>query len=136
MIAGTDTTATTIAGGLSAVFNKPHTLKKAQNEPDVHVGKNRHVEESDVKNLAYLQAIVKETLRMGPAGTLFPLHVATQDFQISGSHVPAGTRKTARGLARLPDKRVPRASRHARVGERGRAAPGPSHMVVPNAVSA
>ncbi|KAJ8625566.1 hypothetical protein MRB53_034096 [Persea americana] len=92
MIPASDTTSATLAGALSALLNNTHILKKARDELDTHVGKSRHVDESDIKNLTYLQAIIKETLRIGPAGSLFPMHEATQDCQIGGYHVPAGTR--------------------------------------------
>lgn len=39
-------------------MNHPHTVKKAQEELDIHVGKERQVEGSDTKNLVYLQAII------------------------------------------------------------------------------
>ncbi|KAJ8625567.1 hypothetical protein MRB53_034097 [Persea americana] len=92
ILSATDTTATTLAGALSAVLNNPQVLKKAQDELDTHVGRNRHVDESDIKSLTYLQAITKETLRMGPIGLLLPVHETTDDCKIGGFYVPAGTR--------------------------------------------
>ena len=43
-------------------------MEKARQEIDFVVGKMRLVEESDIVNLPYLQAIVKETLRLHPTG--------------------------------------------------------------------
>lgn len=77
---------------LSLLLNNPHVLKKAQEELDIVVGKDRHVEESDVKNLVYLQAIVKETMRLYPPGPIIP-RAALEDCTLSnGYHVRAGTR--------------------------------------------
>lgn len=67
-------------------------LRKAQDELDLYVGKERPVDESDIKNLVYLQAIIKETLRLYPAGPLLGPREAMNDCTVSGYHVPAGTR--------------------------------------------
>ncbi|KAB1220487.1 Cytochrome P450 82A4 [Morella rubra] len=61
ILAGTDTTTVTLTWALCLLLNNPKTLKKAQEELDLHVGKERQVRESDVKNLVYLQAVLKET---------------------------------------------------------------------------
>ncbi|MBA0618215.1 hypothetical protein Godav_027591, partial [Gossypium davidsonii] len=66
VLAGSDTTMVTLTWALSLLLNNPHVLKRAQDELDMHVGKHRLLEESDVRNMVYLQAIVKETLRLYP----------------------------------------------------------------------
>ena len=48
--------------------------------------------ESDLKNLVYLQAIIKETLRLYPAAPLSLPHEAMKDCNVAGYDVPAGTR--------------------------------------------
>lgn len=55
---------------LSLLLNHRDALRKAQDELDMVVGRERLVEESDIGNLVYLQAIVKETLRLYPPGTI------------------------------------------------------------------
>ncbi|TYH71924.1 hypothetical protein ES332_D05G217700v1 [Gossypium tomentosum] len=71
------------------------TINKATclvvNELDIHVGNNRLVEESDMKNLVYLQAVIKETMRLYPAAPLSLIHAATEDCRVSGYQVAAGT---------------------------------------------
>ncbi|XP_058081651.1 cytochrome P450 CYP82D47-like [Magnolia sinica] len=89
---GTDTTAITLTWALSLLMNNRHVLKKAQAELDLHVGKDRHVEESDIKNLVYLQAIAKETMCLYPAAPLSGPHEAMEDCHIGGFYVPVGTR--------------------------------------------
>lgn len=66
-------------------------LKKAQEELDIFVGKDRNVQEAGIKNLRYLQAVVKETLRMYAPSPIL-LRAAKDDCTLSnGYHVAAGT---------------------------------------------
>ncbi|KAH7575157.1 hypothetical protein JRO89_XS02G0055700 [Xanthoceras sorbifolium] len=92
ILGGSDTTAGTLTWGLSLLLNNRRVLKKAQDELNLHVGKHCQVDESDIKNLIYLQAIVKETLRLYPAILLSGPREAMKDCTIAGYHIPAGTR--------------------------------------------
>ncbi|KAF8405103.1 hypothetical protein HHK36_010001 [Tetracentron sinense] len=92
IVAGSDTTMISLTWALSLLLNNRHVLKKAVDELDIHVGRDRNVEESDIKNLSYLQAIVKETLRLYPPGPLSGPRESTEDCTVAGYHVPAGTR--------------------------------------------
>lgn len=76
---------------LSLLLNNRHVLKRAQEELDIHVGREKRVDESDIKNLVYLQAIVKETLRLYPAGPLGGFREFTKDCNVGGYHVPKDT---------------------------------------------
>ncbi|XVF32143.1 hypothetical protein REPUB_Repub17cG0056600 [Reevesia pubescens] len=89
---GGESTSVTITWVLSLLLNHPRVLKAALEELDLHVGRERWVEESDIKNLKYLQAIVKETLRLYPPGPITGIREATEDCCIAGYHVPKGTR--------------------------------------------
>ncbi|KAL6126311.1 hypothetical protein ACLB2K_074362 [Fragaria x ananassa] len=92
LLGGTDTTTVTLTWALALLLNNPEVLKKAQLELDNHVGKERQVNESDVKNLVYLQAIIKETLRLYPAGSLPVPHESREDCTVGNYCVTAGTR--------------------------------------------
>ncbi|XP_010070484.2 cytochrome P450 CYP82D47 [Eucalyptus grandis] len=93
IIAGTDTLTVAITWALSLLMNSRRALKKAQQELDTHVGKSRPVEESDVKNLTYLQAIVKEALRLYPPARVNGLRRSMEECTFSsGFRIPAGTR--------------------------------------------
>ncbi|PON58138.1 Cytochrome P450, E-class, group I [Parasponia andersonii] len=87
--AGTDASALTIEWALSELINNPNIMNKAREEIDTVVGKTRLVEESDINNLPYLQAIVKETLRLHSS----PLAVreSTQRCTINGYDIPEKT---------------------------------------------
>ncbi|MBA0642882.1 hypothetical protein Goklo_027215 [Gossypium klotzschianum] len=90
-VAGTDTSAVTIEWALSELINHPNIMEKARQEIDIVVGKDKIVQESDVTNLPYLQAIVKETLRLHPAGPMI-VRESSEDCNIEGYEIPAKTR--------------------------------------------
>ncbi|XP_050206037.1 cytochrome P450 CYP82J17-like [Mercurialis annua] len=92
IIAGADTTSITLTWILSNLLNNRRTLELAQEELDLNVGRNRVVQDSDIHNLNYLKAIVKETLRLYPPGPLAVPREATEDCSIASYHIPKGTR--------------------------------------------
>ncbi|KAI3900597.1 hypothetical protein MKW92_014872 [Papaver armeniacum] len=100
--AGTDTTKLTTIWTLSLLLNNPHVLDKAKEEVDAHFGKKRRstndaaaaavvVDFDDICNLVYIQAIIKESMRLYPASPLVE-RLSSQDCLVGGFHVPAGTR--------------------------------------------
>lgn len=88
---GTDTTSVTLAGALFFMLTSPNVLERVLAELDTHVGNNRNVDESDIDNLVYLHAVVKETLRFTPAGPFIVPREATEECWVAGYRVPAGT---------------------------------------------
>ncbi|ESR49135.1 hypothetical protein CICLE_v10031217mg [Citrus x clementina] len=91
IVAATDTTAVTLTWAIALLLNNPDVLKKAQDELDIQVGTERQVNESDMRNLVYLQAIIKETMRLYPAGPLLLPHESIEECIVNGYLVPAGT---------------------------------------------
>lgn len=67
-------------------------MRRIQDELDTNIGKERSVEEADINKLIYLQAVVKETLRLHRAGPLAVPHEAIEDCTINGYHIQKGTR--------------------------------------------
>ncbi|KAF7818981.1 cytochrome P450 93A3-like [Senna tora] len=88
---GTDTTAMTIEWALKELTNNPRVMEKARKEIDSVIGKGRVVNESDITILPYLQAVVKETLRLHPAGPLM-VRESSGNCSIGGYYIPAKTR--------------------------------------------
>ncbi|PON59360.1 Cytochrome P450, E-class, group I, partial [Trema orientale] len=89
--ASVDTTSVTMTWALSLLVNHLESLELAQEELDLHVGRDRWVEESDIKRLVYLQAIIKETLRLYPPGPLSVPRQCIEDCTLAGYYVPKGT---------------------------------------------
>ncbi|KAG5567238.1 hypothetical protein RHGRI_002705 [Rhododendron griersonianum] len=92
IVAGADTGSINLTWLLSILLNNQPALARAKEEIDAQIGKTRLVEECDVKNLVYLQAILKEALRLYQPGPLSVPHLATADCEIGGYHIPKGTR--------------------------------------------
>nr|GMC57073.1 molybdenum cofactor sulfurase [Ipomoea batatas] len=68
-------------------------LDKVQAELDIQIGRDRIVDESDIKNLVFLQAVIKETLRLYPQSPVNGLRSSRKNCTLShGYHVPAGTK--------------------------------------------
>ncbi|KAL3699078.1 hypothetical protein R1sor_017100 [Riccia sorocarpa] len=88
---GADPMCVAIEWALSELLRNPHILEKAQTELDTVVGRNRLVEESDLPNLPYLNAIITETFRLHPVAPLLIPHLSTQDSEIQGFKIPAKT---------------------------------------------
>ncbi|PWA35866.1 cytochrome P450 93A3 [Artemisia annua] len=89
-VAGTDNVAITTEWAIAELINHPNIMKKAKEEIDQVVGKTRLLQESDVPNLPYLQAIIKETLRLHPPVPMIP-RKSTKDRKAAGFHIPANT---------------------------------------------
>lgn len=89
---GTDTVAILLEWIMARIVLHQDIQTKVQNEIDTWVGRDRHVEDSDIPNLPYLQAIVKEVLRMHPPGPLLSwARLAVHDVHVDKVFVPAGT---------------------------------------------
>eukprot|EP00262_Sarcandra_glabra_P006410 TRINITY_DN18690_c0_g1_i1.p1 TRINITY_DN18690_c0_g1~~TRINITY_DN18690_c0_g1_i1.p1 ORF type:complete len:528 (-),score=31.20 TRINITY_DN18690_c0_g1_i1:429-2012(-) len=89
---GTDTVAVLIEWVLARLVLHPDMQARVHDELDRVVGKSRPVTESDIPALTYLQAVLKEVLRLHPPGPLLSwARLAISDTTIDGRHVPAGT---------------------------------------------
>ncbi|XP_058737232.1 cytochrome P450 76T24-like [Vicia villosa] len=87
-IAGIDTTAGTIEWILAELLRNPAKLTKAKKELCQEIGKDETIEESHIFKLPFLQAIVKETLRLHPAAPLLLPHKCDENVKILGFNIP------------------------------------------------
>ncbi|XP_015055307.1 3,9-dihydroxypterocarpan 6A-monooxygenase [Solanum pennellii] len=90
-LGGTDTTSVGLQWGIAELLNHPKALKKLQEEIDRVVGPNRLVDDSDIPNLPYLQAVVKETLRVHPSLPLV-FRKCREDCVVNGYTIPKNSR--------------------------------------------
>ncbi|BAU01094.1 Cytochrome P450 [Vigna angularis] len=92
ILGGTDTTAFTLTWALSLLVRNPLAMEKAKEEIDMHIGKDGYIRESDISKLVYLQAIIKETLRLYPPAPLSSPRVFSENCILGGYHIRKGTR--------------------------------------------
>ncbi|CAL0302779.1 unnamed protein product [Lupinus luteus] len=90
-IAGTNGPASVLEWSLAELIRNPKVFKKAREEIDNVVGKERLVKESDIPNLPYLQAVLKETLRLHPPTPIFARE-AIRACQVNGYDIPANSK--------------------------------------------
>nr|AGK85254.1 flavone synthase II [Erigeron breviscapus] len=88
--AATDTTAISIEWTLVELVNNPKVLEKAKKEIAEVIGDERLVQESDIANLPYIQAIVKESLRIHPPIPML-IRKSIEKVTVQGYEIPAGT---------------------------------------------
>ncbi|XP_010695803.3 cytochrome P450 76AD1 [Beta vulgaris subsp. vulgaris] len=86
--AGTDTTSSTFEWVMAELIRNPEMMEKAQEEIKQVLGKDKQIQESDIINLPYLQAIIKETLRLHPPTVFLLPRKADTDVELYGYIVP------------------------------------------------
>ncbi|CAD6245389.1 unnamed protein product [Miscanthus lutarioriparius] len=91
IVGGTEPVSATVEWAMSELLRKPSVFAMAAEELDRVVGRGRWVTEKDVAHLPYLQAVVKETMRVHPIAPLLPPHVAREDASVGGYDIPKGT---------------------------------------------
>ncbi|KAL2322312.1 hypothetical protein Fmac_026691 [Flemingia macrophylla] len=90
--AGTDTSSSIIEWSLAEMIKNPSIMRKAQEEMDAVIGRERRLKESDIAKLPYFQAICKETYRKHPSTPLNLPRVSTEACEVNGFYIPANTR--------------------------------------------
>ncbi|OWM65216.1 cytochrome P450 78A5-like [Punica granatum] len=90
---GTDTVAILLEWIIARMILHPDIQARVQAEIDSIVGHvGRSMSDSDLPNLPYLRAIVKETLRIHPPGPLLSwARLAVHDTHVGSHFIPAGT---------------------------------------------
>ncbi|CAN6363402.1 unnamed protein product [Urochloa humidicola] len=89
---GTDTSAVTVEWAMSELLRNPDVLAKATEELDRVIGRDRLVGERDMPSLPYMEAIVKETMRLHPIAPFLTPRLCREDTSVGRYDIPAGTR--------------------------------------------
>jgi len=94
IIAGSDTSATAIRSTLLFIITNPLVYSRLQTEIDdgIKLGKiSTPITDAEARKLPYLQAVIREGLRLWPPATAVLPKVSTSDQVVCGVRIPAGT---------------------------------------------
>ncbi|GKA14984.1 valine N-monooxygenase 1-like protein [Tanacetum coccineum] len=91
MQAVVDNPSNSIKWAMAEMINQPRIFDKAVDELDRVVGKNRLVQESDIPNLNYIKACVREAFRVHPVGPFNLARMTTADSTVAGYYIPKGS---------------------------------------------
>ncbi|KAL3647145.1 hypothetical protein CASFOL_008113 [Castilleja foliolosa] len=90
-LAASETTSSSIEWAMVELLKHPETMSKAQNELAQVVGRGNKFEEIHIENLPYLQAVIKETLRLHPPIPFLVPRRAIQETDFMGYRIPKNT---------------------------------------------
>lgn len=88
---GTDTTSTTIEWAMAELMQHRNIMEKVTEELTQVVGLNQMVEEFHLSKLCFLNAVIKETLRLHPPLPLLVPRIAAQTSTLGGYSIPKGS---------------------------------------------
>lgn len=90
--AGTDTTFITLDWAMTELLMNPQAMEKAQKEVRSILGERRVVAESDLHQLEYMRAVIKEIFWLHPPVPVLVPRESMEDVVIEGYRAPAKTR--------------------------------------------
>ncbi|KMT05454.1 hypothetical protein BVRB_7g175810 [Beta vulgaris subsp. vulgaris] len=88
-VAAIETTLWSIEWGIAELVNHPEIQNKLREEIDTVLGKGHQITEPDTQKLPYLQAVIKETLRLRMAIPLLVPHMNLHNAKLGGYDIPA-----------------------------------------------
>ncbi|CAI9089782.1 OLC1v1024417C1 [Oldenlandia corymbosa var. corymbosa] len=91
LVGGTESSTVTVEWAISELLKNPKLFNKANQELDRVIGHNRWVDEKDLPNLPYIEAIIKETMRLHPVVPLLVPRCAREDCKVAGYDIKKGT---------------------------------------------
>ncbi|CAK8576954.1 unnamed protein product [Lathyrus sativus] len=91
LVAGSETSATTMEWAFSLLLNHPEIMNKVREEINTCMHQDRLMNESGASKLTYLQNVIMETLRLYPVAPLLIPHESSNDCNVCGFDIPKGT---------------------------------------------
>ncbi|EGT40381.1 hypothetical protein CAEBREN_10122 [Caenorhabditis brenneri] len=105
LLAGLDTTANTLGYAVYLLAKNPKKMEIAQEEIDEFVGENE-VTYNETRNLGYVEAAIKEALRLYPVGYFACSRTCTKTTTLGGIRVEKGTQVEVDMIAVHKDKEL------------------------------
>ncbi|PON96772.1 Cytochrome P450, E-class, group I, partial [Trema orientale] len=91
LLAGTETTSTTLEWLMAEPMRNRRVMKKAQEEVRRIVGNKPKIDMNDISNMVYLKCVVKESMRLHPPAPLLLARETTEKIELGGYHIPEKT---------------------------------------------
>jgi trans-cinnamate 4-monooxygenase len=88
-VAAIETTLWSVEWGIAELVNHPRIQTKLRHELDTVLGPGTQITEPDIQKLPYLQAVIKETLRLRMAIPLLVPHMNLHDAKLGSYDIPA-----------------------------------------------
>ncbi|KAL4187184.1 hypothetical protein AMTRI_Chr09g17640 [Amborella trichopoda] len=88
---GSESNSITVEWAMAELLHNPAQMATVKQELSEKVGHQRAVEEADMDRLPYLQAVIKESLRLHPPGPLLLPRRADATVEIAGFVIPKHT---------------------------------------------
>ncbi|KAL6999132.1 unspecific monooxygenase, partial [Sarracenia purpurea var. burkii] len=90
--AGSETSSTAVEWTLSELLKNPESMRRTQAEIRSAFDEKRNVDETNLNELAYLNSVIKETLRLHPPAPLLLPRECSEECEINGYQIPIKTR--------------------------------------------
>ncbi|KAF6140914.1 hypothetical protein GIB67_042328 [Kingdonia uniflora] len=103
---GSDDAATTLKWAFAELINSPNAMKKVQEEVRRVVGIKSKVQEEDIHQMEYLKCVLKETLRLHPAGPTLVPRYNSKGAIVNGYDIPPNTTVLVNVWAIMRDPKV------------------------------
>ncbi|CAL9018093.1 unnamed protein product [Prunus brigantina] len=90
--AGSETSSTTVDWAIAEMIKNPRVMNMAQNEVREVFNRKGQVDETCIREMKYLNLVIKETLRLHPPGPLLVPRECGEKCEIDGYEIPVKSR--------------------------------------------